>query len=385
MLQNKFSLIIAAMFAVALTGCGNGGDAAPRVQFSSEVVFGDSLSDVGTYNVGTITHVGGGGLYTVNPTVKTSAINWTELIAADLSLSAPCAAETGLNGSAGFGFSVAPVFHTGCTNYAQGGARVTNPLGPGNAALPSFLGGSAILGQLTVPVTTQIDNYLSTHGGAFSGTEIVFVLAGGNDAIVNTLTYVVSVVQAMGIGGLPAGQAEAAIARTNALTAMSTAGTELAGYVNTKILGKGAKYVVVLNLPDLSSTPFGTQSETLIQGQTTVPFPGTKALLKTMVDTFNAQLAANLTSPNVLLADLNTASVIQTANPREFGLTNVTDPACAVTGNILAGSSLVCNPTNVITGDISHYAFADTVHPTPYGYFLIALFAAQQLQGKGWL
>lgn len=385
MLQNKFSLIIAAVFAVALTGCGSGGESTPKVQFSSQVVFGDSLSDVGSYAVGTITQVGGGGLYTVNPTVKNSPINWTELMAVNLNLPAPCPAETGLDGNAGFGFSVAPTFFPACTNYAQGGSRVTNPFGVGNKNLPSVIGGSAILGQLTTPITTQIDRHLAANGGAFSGTEVVFLLAGGNDAIVNTLTYVVTVAQAIGVGGLPAGEAAAVTASAAAVQAMTTAATELAGYINTKILANGAKYVVVLNLPALNLTPFGVESENLIEDATTVPFPGTQALVKQLVDTFNEELAINLNSSNVLLGDLNTASAIQIADPAQFGLTNVTTPACAVAGNVLNGSSLVCNPTNVIPGDISTYAFADTVHPTPFGYYLIGLFATQQMQGRGWL
>lgn len=389
MLQNKFSLIIAATFAAVLAGCGgSGGEPAPKIQFTSQVVFGDSLSDVGSYAVGAVA-ASKGGLYTVNPAVRNAPINWTELIAADLNLPAPCPAETGLDGNPAFGLNVPHVFHIpGCTSYAQGGSRVTNPFGPGNKNLPAIVGGSADLGQLTVPIVTQIQTHLNAHGGSFSGTEIVFLFAGGNDAIVNTLTYVATVGQALQLGGLPAGQAQAAISGPAAVQAMTTAATELAGYINTMVLGKGAKYVVVLNIPDLSSTPFGVESEKLI------PLPGTQAVVKKMVDAFNSQLSASLSASNVVLADLNTASVVQISNPANFGLTNVTDPACKLTVppappnpavNFL-NSSLVCNAaTNVIAGDISHYAFADTVHPTPYGYFLIGLFVSQNLGARGWL
>lgn len=387
MLQNKFSLIIAAAFTAVLVGCGGaGGDAAPKIQFTSQVVFGDSLSDVGSYAVGAVA-ANKGGLFTVNPAVRNSPINWTERIAVTLGLPAPCPAQTGLEGT-GPGLNVTPVTHPGCTNYAQGGSRVTIAAGVGNKNLPSAFGGSAALGQLTTPVTTQIDRHLAGHGGAFSGTEIVSVFAGGNDAIVNTLTYVATVGQALQTGGLTAGQAQAAISGPAALQAMTTAATELAGYINTKILGKGAKYVIVLNIPALDATPFGVASEKLI------PLPGTQALVKKLVDTFNTQLATSLSGANVILADLNTASATQIANPASFGLTNATDPACKLTVppappnpavNFL-NSSLVCNEsTNVIAGDISHYAFADTVHPTPYGYFLIALFVSQNLGARGLL
>ena len=49
------------------------------------------------------------------------------------------------------------------------------------------------------------------------------------------------------------------------------------------------------------------------------------------------------------------------------------------------GSSLVCNASNVISGDVSRYLFADTVHPTPYGYFLLAQLAANSLVAAGWM
>ena len=53
------------------------------------------------------------------------------------------------------------------TNYAQGGARVTIPIGPGNKALfnpadPSTSGDA--IGQLTVPVKTQVARVLMTLG-----------------------------------------------------------------------------------------------------------------------------------------------------------------------------------------------------------------------------
>ncbi len=386
MFQNKNSLAVAAAFALTLAGCGgNGGpgDSATKIQFSSQVVFGDSLSDVGSYAVGNIVALGGG-RYTINSNVNglPAKTNWTELMAATLNQTAPCAAETGLAGSALYGFSVPIAFHTGCTNYAMGGSMVTYPFGPGNAnvgAIPTGnpVDGSAILGQLTVPVVTQIQNHLTAVGGAFSGREVVFVLAGGNDGIFNSLLFLGSV-QAAAVGGAAAAAAEAAIAGPAAVQAMGVAGAQLAGYVNNLILAKGAKYVVVLNLPDLSTTPFGTQVDAAL--------PGTKALISTMVHTFNSQLQAGLTSPDVLLVDAYTVSVEQITNPSIFGLTNVTDVACNLNSSVnLLSSSLVCNGSNVIAGDISHYEFADQVHPTPFGNVLLARYVASRMAIKGWL
>ncbi|OIQ89662.1 GDSL-like lipase/acylhydrolase [mine drainage metagenome] len=414
-----FKLILALLVTAALTACGgggsSGGDQNTKIKFTSEVVFGDSLSDVGSYAVGTVAALHGG-KFTIN-TLTPSAQNWTELMAATLGLPAPCAAQTGLDGLAADGFAVPVVNHPGCTDYAQGGARVTLPDGPGNASLATALGGSAVLGQLTVPVVTQIQDHLAAVGGKFNGSEAVFVLAGANDVFVQLATLnvnataaataaVTAAVPAKVAADIAAGlctptdaqasncvtqaiaelsptvgaQAGAAYVSSTgapaAVQAMGQAGAELAGYVNNLIVGNGAKYVTVVNIPDVGTTPFGDSLDA-----------ATLSLVNTMVSTFNAQLQAGLASDaSVLLVDANTESHLNTQDPAQYGLTNVTTPACnlAPAANILA-SSLVCTTANENTGDVSHYLFADTVHPTPYGYSLLAKYVATQMAVKGWM
>lgn len=387
MLQKKLTVALATTLAAAvLAGCGgsssSAGNQAPKHQFTSAVVFGDSLSDVGTYDVGTI-QLAGGGRYTVNAfntdgsPVKS---NWTELVSAQLGLAAPCPAVTGLDGVAQYGFDVPVTTFASCTSYAMGGAMVTFPYGPGNAQQP---GGSPLLGQLTYPIVQQMQNHLAAH--TYSGNEVVFILAGGNDGIVNTEVFAGTVAAAEAQGGAAAAAAAAQTAGPAAVQAMGQAATELAGYINQYVVGQGAKYVVVLSLPDLSTTPFGYAVD--------AELPGTQALVKSMVTTFNSTLQQGLTSPNVLYVDLQGVSADQVANPAQYGLTNATAPACNLNqpANILAssspdsGSSLVCNATNVIAGDISHYEFADMVHPTPYGNVLLARYVAAQMAIKGWL
>lgn len=180
------NLVLALLCAAFLSACSGGsdgaaGDQALRTSFTQQVSFGDSLSDVGTYAVGTVQALGGG-RYTING--NNTALNpaltgktWTELMAAQFGLAAPCPAQTGLDGDPAQGFSVPVTNHPNCFGYAQGGARVTNPIGTGHR-----LTGSP-LGELTVPVATQVATHLARSGGRFSGDEIVFVTAGGNDAL----------------------------------------------------------------------------------------------------------------------------------------------------------------------------------------------------------
>lgn len=472
--MRQTTIALAVLTAALLAACGGSGEEKPgdqavRVKFSNMVSFGDSLSDVGTYAVGTVA-AAGGGKFTINGnnTAKNPALtgrNWTELMAAQLGLPAPCAAQTGLDGDATKGFAVAVTNHAGCYSYAQGGARVSHPVGPGHK-----LTGSPI-GMLTVPVATQVGNHLAKTGGTFSATDVVFVTAGGNDALallgqlkadataagqvagaaegarVGAQTYISTLVSLLAAGAadpaaaalaitaavqaesqragstdetitlaavdaaamqpnnaavaLPevhgsivvkakiaaqtAGAEAGATAGTNAaaayvashaaelVTAMGAAGAELAGIVKTMIVGKGANHVVVNNLPDLGGSPAGKKQGAAMQ-----------ALINTMVSTFNTQLKSGLgTDSKILYVDLFTTSHDQIVNPKPYGLTNTDTAACAM--NILEGNSLVCNASNLIAGDVSHFMFADDVLPTPFENALIAKYVALQMVIKGWL
>ena len=459
--QTKFALAVLA--AAVLAGCGgaSGGDQTLKVKYTAQVSFGDSLSDVGSYAVGTVL-AKGGGKFTINGdntkiNPELTGKNWTEHLAAQFGLAAPCAAETGLEGNALKGLAVPRVKHAGCYGYAMGGSRVTNPVGPNNK-----LTGSA-LGALTVPVVTQIANHLAVSGGKFSGTEAVFVMAGGNDVLyqlgalqagataagqaagaaagaqafatnlalalaagatnpataaasigaaiktasaapgATSTTIVGAAVQAAVIAGNTNAPSLAAAAAAKAqadatvtgnaagakagadyaaaqgpllVTAMGQAGKELVALVKDQIIAKGANYVIVNNLPDVAGTPSGLSKDA-----------NTKALINAMVSAFNGELSAGLNgNAKVLLVDVFAVSHDQGVNPGPYGLTNVSETACDLSapGNIL-GSSLVCNGTNLKAGDVSHYSYADDVHPTPFNNLLLARYVAKDMVVRGWL
>ena len=185
MRQSNF--VLALLAAVVLTACGGSEShhaAAPaKPTFAAQISFGDSLSDVGTYAVGTVAALGGG-KFTINGdnTGINAALhgkNWTELMAAQMNLAAPCPAVTGLDGQADQGFAVPVVDHPTCSGYAQGGSRVTNPVGVNNKLT------GAVIGMLTYPVVTQIANHLGRTGDTFKSTDIVYVWAGSNDLLIN--------------------------------------------------------------------------------------------------------------------------------------------------------------------------------------------------------
>jgi len=117
--MRKTSFALALLTAAVLSACGGssprGGDQTPGTKFSAQVSFGDSLSDVGTYAVGTVKALGGG-KFTINGdntsiSKDLTGKNWTEFVAAQLKLPAPCPAQTGLNGDASKGFNVPVTFN----------------------------------------------------------------------------------------------------------------------------------------------------------------------------------------------------------------------------------------------------------------------------------
>jgi phospholipase/lecithinase/hemolysin len=451
-------LALTLLTAAVLAACGGtspgGGDQTQKLTFTQLASFGDSLSDVGTYAVGAVKQAGGG-KFTINGdgTSKSPELNgkiWVDFLAAELRLPAPCAAQTGLEGDASRGFAVAVTNNLNCFNYAQGGSRVTNPVGPGNK-----LTGSPI-GEMTVPLVTQVANHLARNGNKFSGTELVTLLSGGNDVLMSLSTLQASATaagnaagaqtfatsltaqlaagatnpqtaaQAIGaaimtesarpgstsesIVGVAVGtaarqpgnaavaqatvygprvakaQADATAAGTKAgndyaaangpklVQDLGTAGAQMAALVKNEVVGKGAKYVVVANLPDVASTPAAKSKSADIQ-----------ALTAAMVQAFNAQLKAGLGAddPRILYVDLYTVSNDQVKNPAPYGLTNTTSPACGP--NALGTTSLICTNANTVAGDVSHYMFADDIHPTPFENNLVARFVLKEMAVKGWL
>lgn len=356
---------LTATLVALLVACGGGNDPAPY-PYERIVSFGDSLSDLGTHNVGTIQYLslntGGAGRWTINSAAGGDM--WTERLATQIGVDKPCPAETGLLPNIPNITGAAVTAIPGCFSYAQGSARVESPLGPNSYALQAL--DETTLGLIAKPLKDQFSAHLQAAGG-YSGEELVTVMAGANDVFME-LAFL----------GTPLGGAtpELAVGR------VAQAGTTLGQLIKSEVLAKGAKRVLVLNVPDVAGTPFGRRLET---AQT-----GTGTLIDTMVQAFNAQLAGQLQGVNgVVLVDAYTVSKDQAAHPAAYGLSNVTDVACGPNAlsnpQMSNGTSLVCNASNLVSGDTSRYQFADDVHPTPYGHQLLAQLALRALAQAGWL
>jgi phospholipase/lecithinase/hemolysin len=375
--------------AVVLSACGGGGGGgsggapviaadAPQAgaRFSAQVTFGDSLADVGSYAVGSVAALGGG-KFTINgdaTAVHPELVGktWTEMLASVFGLPPPCAAQTGLQGDPARGLAVPVTNVPGCYGYAQGGARITDPIGFGHPATGSEMG------ALTAPVWNQVANHLALAGGRFQGSEIVFLMAGEGD--------VLELWRQLFIGAEAAGQAAgpygAADARATylfnhgpaAITVAAAAGGDLATIVRDQIVAKGANYVVVNNLPDIAGSPFGSAQE-----------PDMRRLIQAMVDSYNRGLKAGLdATAQVAQVDVYALTHDALFNPAFYALSNTTAPACGP--NALYGTALFCNVFNTWAGvDVSHFMYADWVDLTPYAHWLIARQVEVVMGARGWL
>lgn len=265
------------------------------------------------------------------------------------------------------------------------GAPAANQL-----AAQAFVGGAIQTEALKATATptsiiTAAVTAAATHAGMNAYT---------NTAVANAAT----IGQTAGAAAITAGNNYAATTgAVNAMTGMAVAASTLANSVKSMITS-GAKHVVVVNIPDVSQTPMATG--TIVRNADgSVKDNSQQQLVLALTSKFNTTLQTALEAspgvsiPGVVFVDAFAENQRQLANPAHYALSNVKDVACnlALPANVLAtagkadGSSLVCNPGNLIAGDTSRYLFADNVHPTPYGHKLLAQYVTKALVIAGWL
>jgi phospholipase/lecithinase/hemolysin len=393
--------LASAAFAM-LAACGGGSSsnnssssATPAGGVNLQVVsFGDSLSDVGTYSP-VIGADFGGGRFTTNP-----GEIWTQKVAEYYGGTLTPAYE------GGFGEALVA---TGGLGYAQGGSDVVNPEGEGWA--PDNLAAT------TVPVQTQVSQYLSAHG-SFNANQLVLVDGGANDifqfATTANLTALGTALQtqyplAVQAGQLPntqAGQVEfiaGYLQQSNSQVA--AAAQALATQVQT-IISSGATHVVLMTVPDIGQTPLGVEANAQTAGAAAL-LTGITAAYNGMLET---ALASQIQSGTVIIADaFNWFDTVLLPGYQSLGFSvsntgtacNLTSMAANATAYATANpavtngltpaeygaqfaSSLFCSPaTYTVAGADQSYVFADTVHPTTHTHALFAQFVEQTIAKTG--
>jgi outer membrane lipase/esterase len=277
-------------------------------QFSNVYFFGDSLTDSGSYKP---LLPPGTGLFTTNPGPV-----WSQLFAQR------------------YGFVAIPA-NQGGTNFAQGGARVAEL--PGVPANPPT--------ATAAPLAVQI----ATLAGAapVDANAIYSVWGGANDVFFQ-----------LGLAG------SGAITPAQAQANLGVAATTFAQQIATLHAG-GARYIVVVNLPDIGITPAGRASEQ-------------PALLTGASRLFNSVLFGTLDQLGTPTVRVNVAALLNetVANPAAFGLVDVTTPACGTT------PSLLCTPANLVAPNAARtFLFADGVHPTSATHVIIAQAVESMIEG----
>ena len=412
-LKNAGATLDTVQSYVAAVATGGTPDTTAVKPFTRVIVFGDSLSDGGTYTAwasaaasGATRFVGGvtlrdklaaaapyGGKFTTNPGKV-----WVENLASTLGYDLKPANLMG-GGIPSLNLTALDACTT-CTNYAQGGSRVALQPGIGNvgttsnpangpfapagfagnaagapvAANPVLLGvatadytvTNTFTGASSLPVVQQIDQHLASSyvtAGQFSPKDLVIVLAGANDVFTQA-----------GLAGA------GAITSTEAGTRVGTAAATLAAQV-ARLKTAGAKNVLVVGLPDMGINPYAAASGAAAAG----------ALTSLSQTVFNATLKASLPTTGVAYLDPVPLFSNVMANPSAYGFTKVVDstsPTAALASaacgpNVIAQaaaadsatspSSLFCSVANTSLGIVGTlrallsndtYVFADGVHPT---------------------
>jgi phospholipase/lecithinase/hemolysin len=371
---------LAALTAVLVTACG-GGTSNSRIEVTRVVVAGDSLADDGTF----------GAKFTVQKAAAPAEGYpiYPELVAQEFGVDAQC------NYFAFNGTTFVLNTQAGCTNYAVGGGRIVNPAAQGGASSP-----------LSIPFQlATAANVIGTYGRR----DLVVVDGGGNDAADLATAF---------LGATdPAGEAayqnfllQQIDAKTLAATLSQPNGPVVAGNlymrnladtfadaIYASVISKGARYVAVLNMPDITLTPrfqAVLAQVALANGGGTAGAQAAaqvQAVIRQWIEIFNTRLnARTATDTRIALVNFNADFTDEVNNPAKYGVTNVRDSACTVAGiadvRLCTDAALDANrPSGAPAGWWQTYAFSDGFHPTPLGHRLLADSVFRALEAEGWL
>lgn len=343
-------MLLATLLITGFSACGGSGNSAgdSGTTFHSITVFGDSLSDVGTYQVAT-GNPANPGKFTIN-----AGNIWVDNIAAHfgLTLSPNRSLTLDKDASGGATTAIGTATVLGGNGYAEGGARVSQ--------LPSESGVGN--NQLVAPVSQQVTHYLAAHG-TFPASELVVIDGGGND----TYAQFDAICFGGDDNGIGAGNTTTAIATA----AVAQAANDLVTQVK-RIKSNGANVVLVAGAVDWSTNPFARQYLASAYQAKGCYAPVPAAQITEWTAQFNAIVSQGVTGiPGVVYVDLSSTLSAVVANPSAFGFTNVTDQAC---NNTLPTTSAVfCTTGTIVDPNAAQtYLFSDSFHPTPHGHQILS-------------
>jgi outer membrane lipase/esterase len=344
-------------------------------------VFGDSLADSGTFGLKFTVNAAG----SAAGATPTSTPIWPEIIAESYGKKV-----CNFYNATSFTSFIAPT--TTCTNYAVGGGKINSQASSGGPTSP-----------FSIPA--QMDAAASVVGGTFPAGEIMLIDGGGNDAadlvgaylgaVTNPSAYMSFLSSLLPSASVTAMIGGAGGAENLAGMYMTALANKFADDINSKLIGRGADRLVVLNMPAVTNTP---RFKLVLQAVAASPAGAAgaaqvEALARAWSVAYNTQLNTRLgSSSKVAIVDFYKEFNDQVSNPASFGITNITTPACPVVGRDAQGLPLynfaACTAAALDASGPANwrtYAFSDGFHPTPLGQKLLADSVTRALKSKSWL
>ena len=335
-----------AILAITLSSVG----VAHASDYSSVTFFGDSLTDGGYFKKATeaLGHPQSG-QYTTNP---------------DNTWATPFAESLGLNSVQNTYDEATGQQTTTGNNYAIGGARSGIDLqhdkyeDTTGKPLPVY------------STRSQVDRYLADKNIDSKGLYTVWT--GANDLFVAS-SDVKSGFIGIVTNSAPGITKEEVV--TKAVEDHVLPAVEDQLQIIDTLKNKGAKYILVPNIPDVGLTPETIQADEEIKDnkllQTKLGSDPFKKTGNSLAVAYNDALYSGVKNTGANVIPLDTFSLLQTVaqDPARYGFSNLNERAC---GSV---SSLECGRDDIEKGAENSYFFADGVHPTGRAHRMIADYA----------
>lgn len=372
--HTRIALASATLLLAACHGSGephNGVEVPPQAFIRSVNVIGDSLSDVGTYGI----------RFTVQAAAsETPYPLWTELVAQKSGTLCSFYQAKNLEAPADLQFNPA------CGSYAVAGARITH-----------------VAQDSGLDIVQQMKAVRAQIGTAGFGTHrLLLIDGGGNDVAellkrftalaakqpLNMADYDAKLVPVLSDVQRQQLQKALAAAKPDVPTLFSLYLKALAHYfiqaIETELIGAGAQYVVIMDIPDITLTPeFSALKTRLPTGFETLTRDGIRLFNQTL----QAHFAASPDAQKVIVVSAFEQMTAWVNNPAAYGFNNTSDAVCPPGEVPRLQNMAQCTDTNLqargVT-DWNSYIFSDDFHPTPRGHQLMADATLAAMAAKGW-
>lgn len=375
LLRSRLAIIGSALI---LAACGGGGSSAPELK--TVLVFGDSLADVGTFGLKfTVQKAGDPKGYPI----------WTQIVsdAAGVSGAAQCNAFTST--SSGFAASS----NAACANYAIGGGRIVTGAAQGGSASPLRVGTQ----MAAAPASRFTNSLVMIDGGGNDAADLVGAYLGAASGAAGAAAFQGFLAQQPASATLTCPIAQPGAAERGACGYMLALADTFYNDIRNNVLNRGARNVVVLNMPDITLTPrFKAVLSGVAAQAGAAAAANVQALIRSWIGSFNARLnglAAN--DPRVVVIDFYATFTQQVASPGSFGLSNAADTACPIVGvdssGLPAYNFLTCTDSALdatpgrSAGWWKTWLFSDGFHPTPYGHQIMGDAVVRAIRAVGWI